>query len=715
MRNVAGIAQTDAQKSSDMFAKCQYLDEITGGKGITFATGTPISNSMTELYTNMRYLQFDTLQKMGLSQFDAWASTFGETQTAIELAPEGTGYRAKTRFAKFFNLPELISLFKESADIKTPDMLNLDVPEAQYENVVLKPSDHQKKIVDSLADRAERVRNRMVDSSVDNMLKITNDGRKLALDQRLISDMLPENEESKTRACVEKAFEIYQEEMENKGAQLIFCDLSTPKGDGSFNVYDDVKNKLMEKGVPEKEIAFIHEANTETKKADLFAKVRSGQVRFLLGSTQKMGAGTNVQDRLIALHHLDVPWRPSDIEQQEGRIIRQGNMYKDLGKPVKIFRYVTEGTFDSYSWQVIENKQKFIGQIMTSKSPVRSCEDVDEAALTYAEVKALCTGNPYIKEKMDLDIQVSKLKLLKANHTSQRYRLEDNITQVFPHKIATKKEIIQGLSEDIALFKEKAADLEKRAGQMSFGEDDPDKKPFEMKVADKTYTEKKNAGTMIIAMCETIKIPNQRVEIGEYMGFKMNVEFDSFDKKYHVHLKGARNHTANLSTDPVGNITRINNLLGNMEKELAQAKEELATIEKQLETAKIEVTKQFEKEDELNEKLTRLNELNALLDMDEKGGEAQKQEQEVDNTEISEDIEESLSDVADGKTWSVQDKPNNSEEKEDKKVTSIFDRIAGKQEQIKTKDKEQKEAKKNGLDVESKDTKNPANKGRGAM
>ena len=365
--------------------------------------------------------------------------------------------------------------------------------------------------------------------------------------------------------------------------------------------------------------------------------------------------------------------------------------------------------------QVIENKQKFIGQIMTSKSPVRSCEDVDEAALTYAEVKALCTGNPYIKEKMDLDIQVSKLKLLKANHTSQRYRLEDNITQVFPHKIATKKEIIQGLSEDIALFKEKAADLEKRAGQMSFGEDDPDKKPFEMKVADKTYTEKKNAGTMIIAMCETIKIPNQRVEIGEYMGFKMNVEFDSFDKKYHVHLKGARNHTANLSTDPVGNITRINNLLGNMEKELAQAKEELATIEKQLETAKIEVTKPFEKEDELNEKLSRLNELNALLDMDEKGGEAQKQEQEVDNTEISEDMEESLSDVADGKTWSVQDKPDNSEEKEDKKVTSIFDRIAGKQEQIKTKDKEQKEAQENGLDVESKDTKNPANKGRGEM
>ncbi|MCR5227978.1 MAG: DEAD/DEAH box helicase family protein, partial [Eubacterium sp.] len=409
MRNVAGIAQTDAQKSSDMFAKCQYMDELTGGKGVTFATGTPISNSMTELYTNMRYLQYNTLKKMNLTQFDAWASAFGETQTAIELAPEGTGYRAKTRFAKFFNLPELIALFKESADIKTPDMLKLDVPDAVFENVVLKPSEEQKEMVKALADRAERVRSGSVDASVDNMLKITNDGRKLALDQRLISDMLPENENSKAAACVDKAYKIYVEESDNKGAQLIFCDLSTPKGDGSFSVYEDIRDKLIAKGVPPEEIAFIHNANTETKKADLFAKVRSGQVRFLLGSTQKMGAGTNVQDRLIALHHLDVPWRPSDIEQQEGRIIRQGNMYKELGKPVKIFRYVTEGTFDSYSWQVIENKQKFIGQIMTSKSPVRSCEDVDEAALTYAEVKALCTGNPYIKEKMDLDIQVSKL------------------------------------------------------------------------------------------------------------------------------------------------------------------------------------------------------------------------------------------------------------------------------------------------------------------
>ena len=445
MRNVAGIAQTEAQKSSDMFAKCQYLDEITGGKGVTFATGTPISNSMTELYTNMRYLQYGTLQKLGLGHFDAWAASFGETQTAIELAPEGTGYRAKTRFAKFFNLPELIALFKESADIQTPDMLKLPVPEAEYENVVLKPSEFQKEMVASLAERAEAVRDRQVQPYEDNMLKITNDGRKLALDQRLLNDMLPDEENSKAATCVEKAYEIWENTKEQKSAQLIFCDLSTPKGDGTFNVYEDIKNKLMEKGVPEQEIAFIHDANTELRKAELFAKVRSGQVRFLLGSTAKMGAGTNVQDRLIALHHLDVPWRPSDIEQQEGRILRQGNQ----NDKVKIFRYVTEGTFDSYSWQLIENKQKFIGQIMTSKSPVRSCEDVDEAALSYAEVKALATGNPYIKEKMDLDIQVSKLKLMKANHTSQKYRLEDNITQHYPHQIAIFKERIEGFTADM--------------------------------------------------------------------------------------------------------------------------------------------------------------------------------------------------------------------------------------------------------------------------
>ena len=448
MRNVAGIAQTEAQKSSDMFAKCQYMDELTGGKGITFATGTPISNSMTELYTNMRYLQYSTLQKLGLGNFDSWAATFGETQTAIELAPEGTGYRAKTRFAKFFNLPELISLFKESADIQTPDMLKLPVPEAEYENVVLKPSEYQKEMVQSLADRAEAVRDRKVEPHVDNMLKITNDGRKLALDQRLINDMLPDEDNSKSTTCVDKAFEIWEETKEQKSAQLIFCDLSTPKGDGTFNVYEDICNKLKEKGVPPEEIAFIHDANTEKRKAELFAKVRSGQVRFLLGSTAKMGAGTNVQDRLIALHHLDVPWRPSDIEQQEGRILRQGNM----NDKVKIFRYVTEGTFDSYSWQLIENKQKFIGQIMTSKSPVRSCEDIDEAALSYAEVKALATVNPYIKEKMDLDIQVSKLKLLKANHTSQRYRLEDNIAKHYPMQITALKERLEGYRADIQTY-----------------------------------------------------------------------------------------------------------------------------------------------------------------------------------------------------------------------------------------------------------------------
>ena len=396
MRNVAGIAQTEAQKSSDMFAKCQYMDELTGGKGITFATGTPISNSMTELYTNMRYLQYSTLRKLGLGNFDSWAATFGETQTAIELAPEGTGYRAKTRFAKFFNLPELISLFKECADIQTPDMLKLPIPEAEYENVVLKPSGYQKEMVQTLAERAETVRNREVEPHIDNMLKITNDGRKLALDQRLVNDMLPDDENSKATICVNHAVQIWEDTQEQKSSQLIFCDLSTPKGDGTFNVYEDIRDKLMAKGVPKEEIAFIHEANTEIRKAELFAKVRSGQVRFLLGSTQKMGAGTNVQDRLIALHHLDVPWRPADIEQQEGRILRQGN----LNDKVKIFRYVTESTFDSYSWQLIENKQKFISQIMTSKSPVRSCEDLDEATLSYAEVKALATGNPYIKEKM---------------------------------------------------------------------------------------------------------------------------------------------------------------------------------------------------------------------------------------------------------------------------------------------------------------------------
>ena len=586
-----------------MFAKCQYMDELTGGKGITFATGTPISNSMTELYTNMRYLQYNTLQKLGLGNFDSWAATFGETQTAIELAPEGTGYRAKTRFAKFFNLPELISLFKESADIQTPDMLKLPVPEAEYENVVLKPSEYQKEMVQSLADRAEAVRDRRVDATVDNMLKITNDGRKLALDQRLINDMLPDEDNSKATTCVDKAFEIWEETKEQKSAQLIFCDLSTPKGDGTFNVYEDIRGKLIEKGVPPEEIAFIHDANTETRKAEQFAKVRSGQVRFLLGSTAKMGAGTNVQDRLIALHHLDVPWRPSDIEQQEGRILRQGNM----NDKVKIFRYVTEGTFDSYSWQLVENKQKFIGQIMTSKSPVRSCEDIDEAALSYAEVKALATGNPYIKEKMDLDIQVSKLKLLKANHTSQRYRLEDNIAKHYPMQITALKERLEGYRTDIQTYT---------------AHKPVDKDVFSMKIGNRTYTDKKEAGAALIDMCRSAKQPNMAVTIGEYQGFKMSVSFDSFFSKFTVSLKGSLSHEVEIGADPLGNLQRLSNALEGMTGKMADVEQKLSNVEHQLETAKVEVTKPFAQEQELAEKLERLAELNALLNMDEKGDNA---------------------------------------------------------------------------------------------
>ena len=615
MRNVAGIAQSEAQKSSDMFAKCQYLDELTGGKGITFATGTPISNSMTELYTNMRYLQYDTLQQMGLGHFDAWASSFGETQTAIELAPEGTGYRAKTRFAKFYNLPELISLFKECADIQTPDMLDLPVPEAEYENVVLEPSDYQKDMVASLAERAEAVRDRRVQPHEDNMLKITNDGRKLALDQRLINPMLPDSPSSKVNSCVEKAFEIWEKTSESRSAQLIFCDLSTPKEivkttatlDGETveaevfdDVYHDIKRKLIRKGVPEEQIAFIHEASTELRKTGLFGKVRSGQVRFLLGSTQKMGAGTNVQDRLIALHHLDVPWRPSDIEQQEGRILRQGNQ----NDTVSIFRYVTEGTFDSYSWQVIENKQKFISQIMTSKSPVRSCEDVDEAALTYAEVKALATGNPYIKEKMDLDIQVSKLKLMKANHTSQIYRLEDNIAKHYPKQIETLKERIYGFEADIETARKNMPE---------------DKESFVMKVGSRTYYDKKEAGTALIALCKQMNTMGQTVPIGEYAGFAMKVTFDSFNRKFVMSLKGEISHNLEIGSDALGNITRINNVLENMDKELSEARTKLENVSHQLETAKIEVQKPFPAEQELKEKMERLAALDALLNMDEKG------------------------------------------------------------------------------------------------
>jgi len=598
MRNVAGIAQNEAQKSADMFNKCQYLDEITGGKGITFATGTPISNSMTELYVMQRYLQYNKLQNMGLGLFDAWASTFGEVITSIELSPEGSGYRSKSRFSRFYNIPELMSMFKEIADIKTADQLKLPVPEAEYETVVLKPSDYQRDIVKSLAERAEKVRNGFVDPSVDNMLKITNDGRKLALDQRLVSDLLPDNPESKVAICAEKSFQIWQETASQKSAQLIFCDLSTPKGDGTFNVYDDLKRKLLEKGVPEKEIAFIHDANTETKKAELFSKVKAGQIRFLLGSTAKMGAGTNVQDRLIALHHLDVGWKPSDLEQREGRIIRQGNH----NKKVKIFRYVTESTFDSYMWQLIENKQKFISQIMTSKAPVRSCEDVDEAALSYAEVKALATGNPAVKEKMSLDVEVAKLKLLKANHLNNVYRMEADISRNLPQKIAKLTEIIEGYREDITHYE---------AHKIT------DPEAFEMEIGGKIFTEKKEAGAALLAVCKQIQSVNEAKDVGNYQGFHMMARFDSWNKEFILSVKHTAVSSLSLGSDPLGNIARINNLLESYPKKLADAEQKLETVKEQLENAKQEVVKPFPKEKELNQMMERLSELNALLNMDE--------------------------------------------------------------------------------------------------
>ena len=602
MRNIAGIAQTDAQKSSDMFAKCQYLDELTGGKGVTFATGTPVSNSMVELYTIMRYLQYDTLQKMGLSHFDDWAASFGETVTAIELSPEGTGYRAKTRFARFFNLPELISLFKESADVQTADMLNLPVPQAEYINEVLKPSETQEEMVSSFADRAEAVRNGNVNPRFDNMLKITNDGRKLALDQRLMNDMLPDEPESKVNRCVDNAFKVWEESASDKGTQLIFCDLSTPKADGTFNVYDDVREKLVARGVPREEVAFIHEYNTETKKADLFAKVRAGQVRILMGSTPKLGAGTNIQDRLIALHHLDCPWKPSDLEQQEGRILRQGNR----NKQVKIYRYVTENTFDSYMWQILENKQKFISQIMTSKSPVRACDDVDDTALSYAEIKALATGNPYIKEKMDLDIQVSKLKLLKANHTSQIYSLESDIARRYPREIAAAKGQIEALQIDMDAAKPLLAQ---------------DKDHFAMEISGNVYTERKEAGAAIIEACKALKAAGTEGRIGSYGAFELHSRFDNFDKVFRLSIKGAWNYSMEVGKDPQGNILRVTNALAGIERALPQVERRLETLEQQLAQAREEAKRPFAQEAELAEKSARLAELNSLLNMDEKGSE----------------------------------------------------------------------------------------------
>ena len=602
MRNVAGISQTDAQKSSDMFMKCRYMDELTGGRGITFATGTPVSNSMTELYTIMRYLQYDTLMRMGMGHFDSWAATFGETVTAIELSPEGTGYRAKTRFARFFNLPELISIFKEAADIQTSDMLNLPVPEAEFINEVLKPSEEQQEMVGAFSERAESVRAGLVNPTEDNMLKITNDGRKCALDQRLLNELLPDAEKSKVNTCVENAFQVWDEGKTDRTTQLIFCDLSTPKGDGSFNVYDDVREKLVARGVPKEEVAFIHEYNTEAKKADLFAKVRAGQVRILMGSTPKLGAGTNVQDRLIALHHLDCPWKPSDLEQQEGRILRQGNQ----NDKVKIFRYVTENTFDAYMWQILENKQKFISQIMTSKSPVRACEDVDDTALSYAEIKALATGNPYIKEKMDLDVQVSKLKLLKANHTSQIYRLESDIAKNFPVQISALKERIAGTQADLQNIK--SVDLK-------------DSDAFIMTIGNVNYADKKEAGEALLAACAGLKTVSTGGKVGEYHGFRLSATFNAFTHTFELTVKGKCSYKLEIGKDPAGNIQRIHNTFFSIERKLTESEQKLETVQQQLATAQEEVKKPFPKEAELNEKMERLSELNSLLNMDEKGNE----------------------------------------------------------------------------------------------
>lgn len=602
MRNVGGIAQTEAQKSSDLFMKCRYLDEITGGRGTVFATGTPISNSMVELYTIQRYLQYNTLVKNGLQHFDAWASTFGETITAVELTPEGTGYRAKTRFAKFYNLPELMAMFKEIADIKTADMLNLPVPEAKYHNIAVKPSEMQKEMVASLAERAEQVRGGGVDSSVDNMLKITNDGRKLALDQRMLNDMLPDFEGSKINACVDNIYRIWKENADKKSAQLVFCDLSTPKNDGTFSVYNDIRKKLIERGIPESEVKFIHEADTDMKKKELFQKTRKGEVRVLLGSTQKMGAGTNVQDKLIALHDVDCPWRPSDLEQRSGRIVRQGNE----NPQVDIYRYVTEQTFDAYLYQLVEGKQKFASQIMTSKSPVRSAEDIDETALSYAEIKMLATGNPYIKEKMDLDIQVQKLKMLKSNFLSEKYGLEDKVIKFYPQQIAYLKSRVEGLTKDVETAKSHPKPI--------------DEQPLGMMVSGVSYSEKAEAGQAIINACKSMNSPDA-IPLGEYRGFQMELYFDTVQRNYVVKLKGETSRDVPLGDDAHGNIVRIDNGIERFEEALADTKNSLENTEKQFETAKQEITKPFAKEEELRAKTARLDELNILLNMDKKENE----------------------------------------------------------------------------------------------
>ena len=647
MRNVAGLSATDAQKSSDMLLKCRYIDEITDSKGVVFATGTPVSNSMTELYTMMRYLQHDTIQRKGLAHFDCWASTFGETQTAIELAPEGTGYRARTRFAKFFNLPELMTLFKEAADIKTSDQLNLPTPKPLYHNVVAQPTEIQQGMVKELSERAARVHAGIVDASVDNMLKITSDGRKLGLDQRIINPDLPDEPQSKVNMCVDNIYHIWDDGQPEKLTQLVFCDLSTPKSapakraakavagnldspelhalesalgkddedNSHFTVYDDIREKLVARGIPREQIAFIHEANTEVRKKELFAKVRSGQVRVLMGSTFKMGAGMNVQDRLVALHDLDAPWRPGDLEQRSGRIIRQGNKNKE----VHIYRYVTEATFDAYLWQTLENKQKFISQIMTSKSPVRSCEDIDETALSYAEIKALCAGDERIKEKMDLDVDVARLKLMKANHNSQQYKLEDNMLRHFPQQIEQNKGFLAGFEADMKTLSEHLHPTDGFAG---------------MTVKADHLTDKDNAGAALLEAFKDVK-GLEAVPIGNYRGFNMSLTLEDFGKEYVLTLKGQMSHRVTLGKDARGNLARIDNALNAMPERMKNVQDKLDNLYAQMETAKSEIGKPFPQEDELRTKNARLAELNAELNIDDKTPMEQLAEDRADDTEIA--------------------------------------------------------------------------------
>lgn len=617
MRNVGGIAQTEAQKSSDLFMKCQYLDELTGGKGIVFATGTPVSNSMVEMYTMQRYLQYKALEERNLLQFDSWASTFGETVTAIELAPEGTGYRAKTRFAKFYNLPELMSMFKEVADIQTAETLNLPVPKANFKTITVKPSDIQKEMVADLGKRAEAIRKREVDSKTDNMLKITNEGRKLALDQRLLNDMLGDFEGSKVNICANNVYEIWDKSKEKKSTQLVFCDLSTPNNDGKFNVYDDLKQKLIDRGIPDNEIAFIHEANTEARKKELFAKVRKGDVRVLIGSTAKMGAGTNVQNKLIALHHLDCPWRPADLTQRNGRGIRQGNENDEID----VFTYVTEGTFDAYLYQLVENKQKFISQIMTSKAIVRSAEDIDEKALSYAEIKALAAGNPLIIEKTELDAQVSKLKLLKQSYLSQIYALEDSIVKYYPVEIKNTTDLISNIEKDIQIVNENT-------------KIDNEEKFSPMILNGQAYIKKEEAGKMLLEICKN-KESKEPEDIGEYRGMKMQLEIVGQD--FILELNNNSSYIVKLGSDIHGNITRIDNVIADMSKKLEDNKLKLSTLKQQFENAKVDVKVPFDKEEELAEKTKRLNRLNKELEINEK-------ENEIIDDEVEEQKEIDIKD-----------------------------------------------------------------------